>query len=206
MGVQGLTTYIRDQGASLGIRKTFSPVVSGHSKEDGDDGSSSNLVPLVIDAWSFVYTVWFKNHECFDGGDYSSFLQTVTIYISTWRKFGLEPVMVWDGPFEPIKIPTIESRIFSHVRQIHKYMRSSDSLRSHSAFRKQNAFLPLLASDACKEAARSQGVRMFFVDGEADSAVAELAGALNGYECSQGALFVPPICSLHHGFYCTGSS
>lgn len=66
---------------------------------------------LIVDAYSLVYLV----HETVDSGNYTLDLavrygEVFNQIIGIWRKFGFEPILVWDGASPELKADTAEER------------------------------------------------------------------------------------------------
>lgn len=97
----------------------------------------------------------------------------------------LEPVFIWDGVIPELKMQTVLTRRLSLAAMNSAFMRSSPSTRASKRFQAECYSLPPLFIDCVQTVLRSLGVEMIAVEGEADSAVAELAEQTGGLAVSK---------------------
>jgi len=87
MGVEGLTTYLREH--RLAVSKT----IEVYSIKP----NSGNHVEVVVDGWSFIYTLHQSSHiPWVYGGEYDQFAAAIRHTVGTWVKF-MDLSFVFDG-------------------------------------------------------------------------------------------------------------
>lgn len=184
MGVHGLSTYLRENKASLFKQLRF-------------DASDENPTSLVVDAWSFIYElIHCGNLEWVYGGEYGELYRLIAFVVKGWLAVGLRPHFVFDGPFPPLKFGTVISRMRDNVvRRSELFFRTSAPARSHRRFLNENRILPplvcLTSIEALKELAKEGlPIELYFADEEGDPYSVELAGKLNGYVTGTDSDFV----------------
>lgn len=89
MGVKGLTTFLVENKRSITQSTTF------HTIQDQDP---AQRIPLVIDAWSLIYSLYFNLRWSF-GGEHLEYALLLDRCFQAFRAVGLEPIMVFDGTF-----------------------------------------------------------------------------------------------------------
>ncbi|SGY61970.1 BQ5605_C007g04632 [Microbotryum silenes-dioicae] len=193
MGVQGLTTWV-DQHTTLCEYHELS------SDDAASARSGSAAIPFIIDGLAFLsYLFRLNNLAIVDpirGGNYLELRRLLRECIDYYRAVGLEPEIVWDGPYGTSKTETILRRGRQAIRTSHDFMRSSDDQRAHLHVISRAARLPLLARSACTYELHQLHVKMHSAQAEADSPTAELAQRSNGYAVSQDSdYFILPAIS-----------
>ncbi|KXN85312.1 hypothetical protein AN958_11412 [Leucoagaricus sp. SymC.cos] len=184
MGVHGLTTYLRGHTRSL-------------SKTIRLPSSSADIIPVVIDGWSFIYHLYQDSRlPWVYGGEYPEFSRVVTQIVEVWIGLGLKIYFVFDGACPDIKIPTVITRLAqSHVQPALLFFRTSAVSRSTARFLHETRILPPLAYSACvyalKELAKTNdALEVHFADEEGDPYSVELAGRVRGYVVGNDSDFV----------------
>ncbi|KPV73493.1 uncharacterized protein RHOBADRAFT_54712 [Rhodotorula graminis WP1] len=179
MGVASLTSFVKKH--NLGT-------ITSHPSPGNDEPGP---IPAIVDGLAFAYHVGLV--ETFEGGGYSRIRHNVRRYIEYWRKCGLEPEFVWDGPFEREKLATVISRSTQSLERSITYMRLPDHLRTHHKYESAATRLPPLAHLCIWSELELLGVVNHCAEGEADSPTAELAQRKNGFVISNGEFpLVPP--------------
>ncbi|GAA6041331.1 hypothetical protein JCM8097_007666 [Rhodosporidiobolus ruineniae] len=195
MGVHGLTSYIRKN-------------TSIHSHIALPDPTATSPAPFVVDGLAFLYQVGLV--DTFRGGNYAAVRALVRRYILFWRACGLEPVFVWDGPFDTNKLPTVIQRSQQSLQRSLSYMSASDLQRATPALRNQASRLPPMTHMAVSAELEACGVACYCAEEEADSPTAELAQRLNGYVVSNDSDYFiyparcrgyVPLSSIEYGPY-----
>ncbi len=120
-------------------------------------------------------------------------------FVNALRQAGLEPIFVFDGPYLPLKMPTVLSRMGEQASNNSAFMRSSS--RSKPGFQISMGIFPPLLYDCTLEALRQTQVQIVIEEIEADSAVAELADRMGGWAVSNDSDFFV-LCS--RGTQCRG--
>ncbi|GAA5991787.1 hypothetical protein JCM10908_001142 [Rhodotorula pacifica] len=168
MGVQSLTTYVKKHNLGSYI---YLP-----------DPLGETGIPLVVDGMAWAYNVGLV--DTFQGGSYAAIRANTRRYIEYWRACGLEPEVVWDGPFDSSKLATVISRSEQSLQRSINYMRAPDSLRGDCKFWSKITRLPPMAHMAIAAELEALGVPNHCAEGEADSPTAELAQRRNGFVLS----------------------
>ncbi|PWZ00465.1 PIN domain-like protein [Testicularia cyperi] len=196
MGVQGLTTYVKT------VQRSVSEEVNISVPADTPGiaaGTASSTGPLVIDGWAWIYRAYLDHlQDVIRGGDYVGYTLYVRQVVAALRKARLEPIFLFDGPYLPLKVPTVLSRMEEVASNNSAFMRSTYRSR-HSA--QTMASLPTLLYDCTLEALRQCKVHIEITECEADSAVAETAERLGGWAVSNDSDFFI-LCS--RGSNCKG--
>ncbi|TFK74035.1 PIN domain-like protein [Pluteus cervinus] len=176
MGVHGLTTYLRENKRVLSTTHEL-------PRED-----SSSRVPIVVDAWSFIYNLQQSPYlPWVYGGENSAFAEIVTAVVKAWVDVGFKIYFVFDGPYPQLKFSTLVSRQGqSHIQPALLFFRTSEASRSSPRFLNETRILPPLVYSTCVETLRSisessEHVEVHFADEEGDPYAVELAGKVNGY-------------------------
>ena len=198
MGVKGLTTFVKQ------IQHAVSEeVIIPTSDKDGDPNlksSTTSTGPFVIDGWAWIYRAYIDNFaEAIRGGEYIGYTLHVRHFVNALRQANLEPYFVFDGPYLPLKIPTVLSRLGDTASANSAFMRSSS--RTKPAFQMSMGAFPPLLYDCTLDALRQLGVQIVVEEIEADSAVAELADRMSGWAVSNDSDFFI-LCS--RGSQCRG--
>ncbi len=102
-------------------------------------------------------------------------------------KADLEPIFIFDGPYLPLKIPTVLSRFGESAANNSAFMRSSS--RYKPGFQISMGVFPPLLYDCTLEALRQCNVKVVIEEIEADSAVAEIADRMGGWAVSNDSDF-----------------
>lgn len=187
MGVKGLTSFVKQ------IQHVVSEEVTIPTKSDGDAASSSSGAstptgPLVVDGWAWIYRAYLDHFvESLRGGDYVGYNLYVRHFVKALRQASLEPIFVFDGPYLPLKIPTVLSRLGETASNNSAFMRSSS--RSKPGFQVSMGVFPPLLYDCTLDALRQCQVQIVVEQIEADSAVAELADRMSGWAVSNDSDF-----------------
>ncbi|KAI0036170.1 hypothetical protein K488DRAFT_76193 [Vararia minispora EC-137] len=182
MGVQGLSSYLRENRRALSQPLVFS--------------TSSNPLqtPIVVDGWSFIYRLYDESHLPWAfGGEYQEFYELVLKVVRAWTVVGLKPHFVFDGPYTPLKFKTGITRANEGV--IHPsvlFFRTSQASRANPRFMRETAILPPLCYATTISALQDLGsaIEIHIADGEADPFAVELAARLGGYVTGQDSDFV----------------
>ncbi|KAF5317113.1 hypothetical protein D9611_004037 [Ephemerocybe angulata] len=190
MGVHGLTTYLRDHRRALSTTIEL-PLLSGLK-------SKVTEFPVVIDGWSFIYTLYQQSTiPWVYGGEYQEFHQLVKSVVEAWLKVGLTVHFVFDGAYPDIKFPTLITRLAqSHIQPGLLFFRTSAASRSTPRSLNETRILPPLAYATCVQALKDVQVeqeaslQLHFADEEGDPYAVELAGRLNGYVVGNDSDFV----------------
>lgn len=186
MGVKGLTSYVKQIQHAVSEEVTV-PV---KGSEPIPSSSASNVTggPFVIDGWAWIYRAYLDHFtESVRGGEYIGYTLHVRHFVKALRQAGLEPVFVFDGPYLPLKIPTVLSRMGDTAASNSAFMRSSS--RSKPGFQVSMGVFPPLLYDCTLEALRQCSVQIVIEQIEADSAVAELADRMSGWAVSNDSDF-----------------
>ncbi|GAA5869106.1 hypothetical protein JCM3774_003952 [Rhodotorula dairenensis] len=168
MGVQSLTTYVKKHNLGSYV---YLP-----------DPLGETGIPLVVDGMAWAYNVGLV--DTFEGGSYAAIRANTRRYAEYWRACGLEPEVVWDGPFDGSKLATVISRSEQSLQRSISYMRAPDSLRGDYKFWSKVSRLPPMAHMAIAAELAALGVPNHCAEGEADSPTAELAQRRNGFVLS----------------------
>lgn len=88
MGVEGLTTYLREH--RLTVAKTIE--LQAH------DSSPEKTIEIIVDGWSFIYTLHHASHiPWVYGGEYDQFSAAVRRTVEKWLNMGVNLSFVFDG-------------------------------------------------------------------------------------------------------------
>ncbi|KAA1470637.1 PIN domain-like protein [Dentipellis sp. KUC8613] len=177
MGVHGLTTYLREHQRLLATSLVLS-------------NSPSNTQPpvaLVIDGWSFIYTLYLQSRLPWAfGGEYRAFHALIVRVVQAWLKVGFRPYFVFDGPYPSAKFNTVVNRVTQGT--IHStllFYRTSATSRASPRFLREISMLPPLSYAVCLQALSSPEFRdlveVHIADEEGDPFSVELAGRVGGY-------------------------
>ncbi|KAK4047210.1 hypothetical protein OIO90_006273 [Microbotryomycetes sp. JL221] len=170
MGVHGLTTFVR-QNSSLRRHVTL------------PDERLPPQTALVIDGLAFMFYIGL--HQTLRGGDYIWLTSQLNMYIDYFRRCGLEPEFVFDGPSGSQKHDTVRRRAQQSLdRNIRYMMQLSDEERQLVSEIGKASKLPLLTQGSCVATLKNLGVAVHFAEGEADSPTAELAHRRTGFVAS----------------------
>ncbi|CBQ72026.1 conserved hypothetical protein [Sporisorium reilianum SRZ2] len=188
MGVKGLTSYVKQIQHAVSEQVTIP--VEGAS-DGASTSSTSNTAgggPFVIDGWAWIYRAYLDHFtESVRGGDYIAYTLHVRHFAHALRQAGLEPIFVFDGPYLPLKIPTVLQRLGDSAASNSGFMRSSS--RFKPGFQIAMGVFPPLLYDCTLEALRQCNVKVVIEQIEADSAVAELADEMGGWAVSNDSDF-----------------
>ncbi|KAJ3536014.1 hypothetical protein NMY22_g6229 [Coprinellus aureogranulatus] len=186
MGVHGLTTYLRDNRRLLS--KTIELPASPSPKAE---------FPVVVDGWSFIYTLYHQSElPWVYGGEYQEFYRLVKTVVEAWIHVGLQVHFVFDGAYPDIKFATCVTRLAqSHIQPGLLFFRTSPASRSTPRSLNETRILPPLAYGTCVQALKdvrteSDSLHIHFADEEGDPYAVELAGRLNGYVVGNDSDFV----------------
>ncbi|EST07755.1 XPG/Rad2 endonuclease [Kalmanozyma brasiliensis GHG001] len=180
MGVKGLTSYVKQIQHAVSEQVTV-PV-------ETDATSSSIGGPFVIDGWAWIYRAYLDHFtESLRGGDYIGYTLHARHFVNALRSAGLEPIFIFDGPYLPLKIPTVLSRFGESAANNSAFMRSSS--RYKPGFQVSMGVFPPLLYDCTLEALRQCNVKVVIEEIEADSAVAEIADKMGGWAVSNDSDF-----------------
>ncbi|PVG02518.1 hypothetical protein CPB86DRAFT_870366 [Serendipita vermifera] len=211
MGVQGLTTYLREHNLAI------SKKVKLHKRDALDDVITPN-VNIVVDGWAFIY-MWYYSSRLpwVYGGEYDQFAAVVRWTVEAWLSLGINLSFVFDGAQEPLKFQTKIKRLTENVHHSALFFRTSHATRMTPRFLNETRILPPLVYAACTEAllqlssqshgrlSRKEGsgdastdavegpngtLDVYFADREADPFMVELAGRLGAYITSLDSDFV----------------
>lgn len=95
MGVEGLTTFLREHRFS--VAKT----VELHKDPPYTNeyvSSEHRNVEIVVDGWSFIYSVYQASHiPWVYGGEYDLFSATIRSTVDAWLSMGANLSFVFDG-------------------------------------------------------------------------------------------------------------
>jgi hypothetical protein len=87
MGVEGLTTYLREH--RLAVAKT----IEVYSTRP----NAKKRIDIVVDGWSFIYMLYQGSHiPWVYGGEYDQFAAAIRHTVGTWIKF-VNLSFVFDG-------------------------------------------------------------------------------------------------------------
>lgn len=185
MGVKGLTSYVKQ------IRHAVSEEVTIPVKGADIAPSSSTTTPtgpFVIDGWAWIFRAYLDFFtESLRGGDYIGYTLHVRHFINALRQAGLESIFVFDGPYLPLKLPTVYAQMKESAGGNSAFMRSSS--RSKPGFQVSMGVFPPLIYDCTLEALRQCKVQIVVEETEADSTVAELADSMGGWAVSNDSDF-----------------
>ncbi|KAI0090504.1 hypothetical protein BDY19DRAFT_984271 [Irpex rosettiformis] len=190
MGVHGLTTYLRANHAAIAQTRQFT---SSHDE--------SSRASFVIDGWSFIYEVLsLLDLPWVYGGEYAQFSSTVKRIVQAWLRLGLKLYFVFDGPYPPLKFPTLISRTTENtIKPSLLFFRTSPPSRSKPKFLRECTMLPPRAYTACVQTLRilqhaqkheHDVLEMHFADEEGDPYAVELAGRVGAYVVGNDSDFV----------------
>ncbi|SCV71547.1 BQ2448_3135 [Microbotryum intermedium] len=197
MGVQGLTSWV-DQHSTLCEYHEL----SSDDARAGDNAGSA--IPFIIDGLPRLHFVSVPPQQPRRrGSDTRRQLSRAASDPQRVHRIlpgrGLEPEVVWDGPYGSNKTETILSRGRQAIRSSHEFMRSSDDKRAQVHVISKAARLPLLARSACTYELHRLNVSMHSAQAEADSPTAELAQRRNGYAVSQARGGYVPLDRIEYG-------
>ncbi|SPO22002.1 uncharacterized protein UTRI_01992_B [Ustilago trichophora] len=185
MGVKGLASFVKQ--IQHAVSEEVTVTVKG-TAEGAPSSSSSTGGTFVIDGWAWIYRAYLDHFtESVRGGEYIGYTLHVRHFVNALRQAGLEPIFVFDGPYLPLKIPTVLSRMGDSAANNSAFMRSSS--RSKPGFQISMGVFPPLLYDCTLEALRQCGVQIVIEEIEADSAVAELADRMSGWAVSNDSDF-----------------
>ncbi len=155
MGVRGLTTFVEDSFVSWQRQ-----AVQGH---------------VVIDGSSLCHSLYFTDWA--HGGQYPEFRDKVLDYFTTLQRSGVCPVVVLDGiDYKGEKNKVIIRRRKEWVTHIHSTLGNRKTRPPVAVGR----ILPVLAIEVFQEAVLEAYIPLYVTDGEADSAIVEIA---NFFSC-----------------------
>ncbi|WVQ98179.1 hypothetical protein IAU59_005301 [Kwoniella sp. CBS 9459] len=183
MGVRGLESFIKENRTSL--CRTISLSASDHSED-------KERTPVIVDAWSIVFKLYLDSLPWTSGGEYLRFYQTVKRLVNAWRRVGLEPIFVFDGPAPAEKHETLIQRGQEKIVACQLFYTTSVTSRSAPSFSRQSGgvVLPFFASHAFILALHRLDVKTHFVpQGEADGVCVVMADKIGGYVLSRDSDF-----------------
>ncbi|KZT23573.1 PIN domain-like protein [Neolentinus lepideus HHB14362 ss-1] len=182
MGVNGLTTYLRENRTALS-KTIVCP----------DQGP----ITVVVDGWSFIYELYSASGlPWVFGGEYKDFAKLVQDVVQAWMKIGATLFFVFDGPYPALKFSTLMGRVNEKViRPSLLFFRTSSGSRSSPRFLNESQMLPPLCYGVCvaalQEIAQSNdALKIHFADEEGDPYAVELAGRIGGYVLGNDSDFV----------------
>ncbi|EPQ55032.1 hypothetical protein GLOTRDRAFT_76344 [Gloeophyllum trabeum ATCC 11539] len=182
MGVNGLTTYLRENRP--GVSRTITSPLKGP-------------LNIVVDGWSFIYELYNSSGlRWVYGGEYEEFGKLVQDAAEAWLKIGVQLFFVFDGPYPSLKFSTLTGRVNENVIQPSLlFFRTSAVSRSTPRFLHESRMLPPLCYDACvlalQELSRSNdALQVHFADEEGDPYAVELAGRIGAYVLGNDSDFV----------------
>ncbi|KAG8897455.1 hypothetical protein FRB99_008149, partial [Tulasnella sp. 403] len=182
MGVHGLSSYLYDKQRTLSSTVQF-----------GLDQASaeSDPTPIVVDAWSFIYKLFFEEpHPWVYGGEYELFARDVVSIVQAWKMLHLKPYFVFDGAQPKLKFPEMVRRVQeSRILPANLFFHTSSSRRNEPTWLDDHCIIPPLIAGACASALVEAGVPCIWADGEADQKCVELAGRLNAWVFSADSDF-----------------
>lgn len=194
MGVKGLTSFVKQ------IQHAVSEEVTIPANSDGSTVAPASAGPFIIDGWAWIYRAYLDHFaDAIRGGEYIGYTLHVRHFVDALRSAAIEPIFVFDGPYLPLKIPTVLSRLGETAPNHSAFMRSSS--RSKPGFQVSMGAFPPLLYDCTLNALRQVGVQIVVEEIEADSAVAELADRMSGWAVSNDSDFFV-LCS--RGTQCKG--
>ncbi|KIY50291.1 PIN domain-like protein, partial [Fistulina hepatica ATCC 64428] len=195
MGVQGLTTYLREN------QRLLSKSVQFHT----DDTGPPTIV--VIDGWSFIYYLYQTSHlPWVYGGEYNEFCRVVSTVVRGWLSIHLVVHFVFDGTTPELKFPTVVDRITrTNVQSSLLFFRTSAASRSKPLFLNEYRIIPPLVFTSCLSAlhdisSSSSDLHIHFADSEGDPFAVELAARLGGYVIGNDSDFVILNAEGYRGF------
>ncbi|KAJ3574538.1 hypothetical protein NP233_g1704 [Leucocoprinus birnbaumii] len=184
MGVHGLATYLREHTRILSKNVKFT-------------SDSEDLVPVVVDGWSFIYQLYQDSKlPWVYGGENPDFARVISQVVEAWTRLRLKIYFVFDGACPDIKIPTVITRLSqSHVQPALLFFRTSSTSRTTSRFLHETRILPPLSYSACiytleKLAENNEALEIHYADEEGDPYSVELAGRVGGYVVGNDSDFV----------------
>lgn len=188
MGVKGLTSYVKQIQHAVSEQVTIPVKGATHGASTSTTSNTPVGGPFVIDGWAWIYRAYLDHFtESVRGGEYIGYTLHVRHFAHALRQAGLEPIFVFDGPYLPLKIPTVLSRLGDSAASNSGFMRSSS--RWKPAFQVSMGVFPPLLYDCTLEALRQCNVKVVIEQIEADSAVAELADEMGGWAVSNDSDF-----------------
>ncbi|WVR04720.1 hypothetical protein IAU60_001731 [Kwoniella sp. DSM 27419] len=179
MGVRGLEYFIKENRTSL-CRTIQLPSV----RKDGQQSGEQERTPVVVDAWGIIFKLWLDSLPWASGGEYLMFYKIVKRLIGAWRRVGLEPIFVFDGPAPAEKHETMIRRGQEKITACQLFYTTSVPSRSAPSFSRQSrgVVLPFFASHTFIFALHRLGVKTHFVpQGEADAICVVMADQVGGY-------------------------
>ena len=183
MGVKGLTSYVRQ------VQRVVSDEVNlpaENAKGTSTDARDSS--PLVIDGWAWIFHSYLNHFtDTIKGGDYEAFSAYLARFVQAIRSVSADPIFVFDGPYLPLKIPTVIERQNAIAKSNSAFMRSTS--RTNRRFQEQMGLMPPLLYDCTLHKLREMQVETFIAQGEADSVVAEMADSMGGWAVSNDSDF-----------------
>ncbi|OCF38851.1 hypothetical protein I317_07359 [Kwoniella heveanensis CBS 569] len=175
MGVRGLESFIKENRTSL--CRTISLSASDHSED-------RERTPVIVDAWGIVFKLYLDSLPWTSGGEYLRYYQAVKRLVTAWRRVGLEPIFVFDGPAPAEKHDTLVQRGQEKIVACQLFYTTSVTSRSAPSFSRQSGgvVLPFFASHAFILALHRLDVKTHFVpQGEADGVCVVMADKIGGY-------------------------
>ncbi|SAM80995.1 uncharacterized protein UBRO_02682 [Ustilago bromivora] len=186
MGVKGLTSFVKKIRHAVSEEVTIA--VKGASNVTPGTSTTTPTGPFIIDGWAWIFRAYLDFFtESLRGGEYIGYTLHVRHFINTLRQAGLEPIFVFDGPYLPLKLPTVYARMNESAGGNSAFMRSSSRLKP--GFQASMGVFPPLIYDCTLEALRQCKVQIVVEEIEADSAVAELADRMGGWAVSNDSDF-----------------
>ncbi|KAF8583831.1 hypothetical protein K439DRAFT_1390128, partial [Ramaria rubella] len=192
MGVRGLTSYLRENRQKLSYTlefKTKESIPNGINGAAGDVG----VIEAVVDGWSLIYMVYtYSGVPWVYGGEYAALAQHVDNVLSAWKRTGINPILVFDGPTPSIKYPTLITRLQdNYVKQANIFFRTSAAARSTPRSLAETRIAPPLGFTAILSTLLSRGdIEIEFAEGEADSHIVALAGKRGAYVIGNDSDFI----------------
>ncbi|KAJ9122317.1 hypothetical protein QFC22_001738 [Naganishia vaughanmartiniae] len=194
MGVSGLTTFLREGRNSLATSLVVEQRIQqqDHAADEEGNGKrrqeiepSEDEIPLVIDAWGFMWGIYPENLRWTTGGEYHAFSNLVTRFLIALETLHCRPYFVFDGPTPASKHETVIQRYAGPLRSSLLFYRTSPQSRSHKSFLAHQPILPPLLLqvfiDTLKSYGLLDGVQVFHLpEGEADAYCVALADELEG--------------------------
>ncbi|TKY87209.1 hypothetical protein EX895_003886 [Sporisorium graminicola] len=188
MGVKGLTSYVKQIQHAVSEQVTIPVQGAANGASSSSASNATSGGPFVIDGWAWIFRAYLDHFtESVRGGEYIGYTLYVRHFARALRQAGLEPIFVFDGPYLPLKIPTVLSRLGDSAASNSGFMRSSSRLKP--GFQISMGVFPPLIYDCTLEALRQCNVKVIIEQIEADGAVAELADEMGGWAVSNDSDF-----------------
>ncbi|KAJ9100588.1 hypothetical protein QFC21_003632 [Naganishia friedmannii] len=195
MGVSGLATFLREGRNSLATSLVVEQRIQQKDRaaEEQEAGKRKremepleDEIPLVIDAWGFMWGMYPENLRWTTGGEYHAFSKLVTRFLKALETLHCRPYFVFDGPTPASKHDTVIQRYAGPLRSGLLFYRTSPQSRSHKSFLAHQPILPPLLlqtfTDTLKSHGLLNGVQVFHLpEGEADAYCVALADELEGF-------------------------